>query len=315
MGRGPTRRRLAAHATTVLLGLGLLGPAAQPVRAGPTADPYAAPSPAAAMLAAGGPYAEWAASGRRLLVFDRRGGGRAVEVVGDLAGADRIAVLVPGVSSTLRDFDRGLGGVAHRAPSVQARALYGQLRAADPRVAVVAWLGYDPPDGIGWAAARPDSARDGAVLLAAFARDLAARRPGVAITLVGHSYGALVVGMAAADLPCQVTDLVALGGVGMGADDVSGLGGTARIWAAEAAGDWIRRLPPVRLLGLGHGTRPATPSFGARPLPVDDGAGHDDYLVPGGTTLRALADVVLAARATDAPATNAPVRPAPAVGR
>src|SRR5690606_40719459 len=33
---------------------------------------------------------------RRFLAFDPRGGGRAVEVIGDLRSADRIAVVVPG---------------------------------------------------------------------------------------------------------------------------------------------------------------------------------------------------------------------------
>ena len=76
------------------------------------------------MRAAGEPYATWAATGRQFLAFDPAGDGTAVEVLGDLSTADRIAVLVPGVDTTLRDFDRGLGGVARRAPAVQARALY-----------------------------------------------------------------------------------------------------------------------------------------------------------------------------------------------
>src|SRR5690349_5016188 len=98
----------------------------------------------AAMVGAGEPFASWVRSGRRFLSFDPRGDGQAVEVLGDLAAAERIAVLIPGVDTRLRDFDRGLGGVSRRAPAVQARAVYAALRAAAPgsRVAVVAWLGY-----------------------------------------------------------------------------------------------------------------------------------------------------------------------------
>ncbi|WBB67474.1 alpha/beta hydrolase [Micromonospora sp. WMMD812] len=285
--RAPARATLAA-----LLGVGLVLPARpEPVTAAGFVEAY--PATAAAMRAAGPPYADWAADGRRFLLFDPHGDGRAVEVRGDLATADRIVVLVPGVGSTLRDFDRGLGGVARRAPAVQAGELYRALRAAAPhaRVAVLAWLGYDPPDGV-LAAAGPADARCGAVALRALLRGLAAHRPAASVTLAGHSYGALVVGLAAAGAPAQVTDVVTLGGVGVGVDRAAALGGR-RVWAAEAPDDWIRRVPPVRLPGLGHGRRPADPAFGARTLPVDGVHGHDGYLVPGSATLTALASVVL----------------------
>jgi pimeloyl-ACP methyl ester carboxylesterase len=243
---------------------------------------------------AGLSYAWDAADGRRFLAYDPRGDGRAVEVVGDLDGADRMAVLVPGSDTTLRDFDRGLGGVARRAPAVQARAIAGAARAADPaaRIAVVAWLGYDAPDGLGLEVAREVSARDGARDLAAFLAELAARRPAARITVVGHSYGAVVVGLAARSAPPQVTDVVALGAPGMGVDRAADLRTGVRVWAALAADDWIRRVPQGRLLGLGHGTRPSTAAFGARALPTADAAGHDGYLAAGSPTLAALAAVV-----------------------
>ncbi|GLZ62193.1 hypothetical protein Misp05_57690 [Micromonospora sp. NBRC 107095] len=280
-------------AMAALLGVNLV----LPIPAGPaTAAGFveAYPMMAAAMRAAGPPYADWAADGRRFLLFDARGDGRAVEVLGDLATADRIAVLVPGVGSTLADFDRGLGGVARRAPAVQAGQVYRELRATDPaaRVAVLAWLGYDPPDGV-LSAAGGVSARRGAAGLAPLLRELAGRRPGATITLVGHSYGALVVSLAAADAPSQVTDVVSLGGVGAGVQHADDLPGGRRFWAAEAPTDWIRRVPPLRLPGLGFGRRPGDPAFGARPLPVGGVAGHDGYLAPGSATLVAVAAVVL----------------------
>src|SRR5689334_18052955 len=60
------------------------------------------------MLATGCPYATWAAAGRHFLFFDPAGDGKTAEVFGDLATASRIAILVPGVDTTLADFDRGL---------------------------------------------------------------------------------------------------------------------------------------------------------------------------------------------------------------
>lgn len=250
----------------------------------------ATPSPAAAMLAAGEPYASWARAGRHFLAFDTGGTGIGVEAIGDLATADRIAVLVPGVDTKLRDFDRGHGGVVRRAPGVQARAIYARLRAADPgaRVAVVAWLGYQPPKGMTLDVARDLRARAGAPALVDFVRGLPSR---AAVTLIGHSYGALVVGLAAPELP-RVADVVALGAPGMGADTAAELGG-ARVWAALAADDWIHRVPQIRLLHLGHGRRPSTPGFGATPLPTTGVAGHDGYLCPGSATLDSVATIVL----------------------
>ena len=227
---------------------------------------------------------------RRFLSFDPRGHGRAVEALGDLATAERIAVLIPGVGTRLRDFDRGLGGVARRAPAVQARTLYARLRAADPRtrIAVVAWLGYDPPEGLSLEAARDLRARAGAAELIAFVNSLP---PRAAVTLIGHSYGALVAGLAAPHLP-RVADVVALGAPGMGAATATALGG-ARVWSALAADDWIRRVPQLRLGHLGHGRRPSSAAFGALPLPVEGAAGHDGYLCPGSATLDAVTAIVL----------------------
>jgi hypothetical protein len=271
-------------ATAVLLAALGPVPSAAPAYLPPLPDfPVAYRQSADAMRAAGPPYAGWASSGRRFLSFDATGDGTAAEVIGDLDRADRIAILVPGVNTSLPDFDRGLGGIARRAPSVQARALYWQMRATSSRVAVVAWLGYDTPDGIGWNAIREDAAADGAVALTAFADDLHTQRPQARITLIGHSYGAIVAGLAAPRLP-YVSEVVALGAPGIGAAHAADLGG-ARVWSALAAADWIRRVPQVRAFGLGHGVRPSDPSFGARALPVDGVAGHDFYLEPGSSTL------------------------------
>lgn len=285
------RSRLLSVGTVSALALGLVAaPAAPPL---PVSVDYA--QAAAAMTAAGEPYAGWVAVGRRFLLFDPSGDGFAAEVLGELSTADRVAVLVPGVGTKLADFDRGLGGVARRAPAVQARQLYAELRRQSPsgQVAVVAWLGYDPPDGWGLDVVTETSAAAGAVALTRFVGRLVRERPAAAITLVGHSYGATVLGLAASALPAQVGDLVAIGSPGMGHGHVDDLDTEARVWAAEAPTDWIRRVPGIRVLGLGHGRHPGTVGFGARLLPTDGVRGHDGYLEPGSATLTALAEVVL----------------------
>ena len=280
---------LALALTALLLPVPATRPAPPAVPLPAFAEAYR--ETAVRMLATGCPYAAWAAQGRRFLQFDPAGDGRAVEVLGDLSRARRVAILVPGVDTVLADFDRGLGGVPRRAPGVQARALYEQVSKRSPDTAVIAWLGYDPPEGIGAAAATHGRARAGADALTAFVRDLLRHRPGAAVTLIGHSYGAIVVGLAAPHLP-EAGDLIALGAPGMAAGRAAELGG-ARVWSALAPADWIRRLPQVRVLGLGLGRRPSSPAFGAIPLPTDGVAGHDHYLQPGSATLRAVADVVL----------------------
>jgi pimeloyl-ACP methyl ester carboxylesterase len=226
--------------------------------------------------------------GRQILALDRRGDGRIVEVLGDLAAAERVVILIPGVDNTLTDFDTGLGGVERRAPSWQARQLYRQV---GERVAVIAWLGYDPPEGVRRAALREDRAATGALALRRFVAGLVAQRPDRDIVVVGHSYGSIVAGWAAAHLPAQVTDIVAIGSPGMGVPDRAALGGTARVWAGSAPDDWTRRLPSIRVFGLGHGRLPVDPSFGALPLPAGDVTGHDGYFRTGTSTLDAIAQL------------------------
>lgn len=242
---------------------------------------------AQAMRAAGPPYEGRAG---RFLLFDPRGAGKVAQVFGDLTTADRIAVLVPGSGARGANFWRGVGGVPRRSPAAQASALY-DAAGAGRRFAVIAWLGYETPRGLDADEAREDLARTGAVALDRLVAGLVALRPHATIALLGHSYGSVVLGLAAPRLPRQVTDLAVVGSPGMGVHDVTRLRTTARVWAAQSRRDWIRWVPGVRVLGLGHGTRPADRAFGARALPAADVAGHDDYLAPGTDSLAALARV------------------------
>jgi pimeloyl-ACP methyl ester carboxylesterase len=248
-----------------------------------------------AMQAAGAPYAQWAGQGRQFLSFDQRGNGRIVEVFGNLGTADRIAVLVPGVSTRADNFSTGLGDVRDRAPAVQARALYDATRVAAPgqHVAVIAWLGYDAPQGVGRSAAREELARAGATALDQFADDLAIMRPSARVTVIGHSYGSVVAGLAAADLPAQVTDLVVVGSPGMGVSRVADLHTSAHVWAGQAAQDWIDWVPTGRVWGAGHGTTPTTPGFGSRVFGTGGVIDHDHYLAPGTQSLDNIVGIVL----------------------
>lgn len=242
--------------------------------------------------------AQAGAPGHHLLAYDRRGDGRIAEVFGDLERADRIAVVVPGVGNRLSNFYTGLDGVRLRAPAEQARQLYGEARRRDPdaRVAVVSWLGYDAPDGLGRDAIRQELAGQGAAALARFVDGLSAYRPRATVTVIGHSYGSVVAGLAAHGFSWQVRDLVAVGSPGMGVQSAKELHTTARVWAGAARADWIRHVPGVRLLGAGHGSLPTDPSFGARSLPVTGVADHDGYFRSGASSLTGIALITLGRR-------------------
>jgi hypothetical protein len=246
----------------------------------------------AAMRAAGSPFQDHADDGQYLL-FDPRGNGRVAEVFGDLATADRIAVLVPGASNRASNFWTGVGHRSYRAPATQAANLYHAASGLVPggRLAVIAWLGYDAPQGLDPAQAREDLARTGAAELLRLVAGLTTIRPQATITLLGHSYGSTVLGLAAARLPHQVTDLAVFGSPGMGVRTATDLHTRARVWAGQSAHDPIRWVPGIRLFGLGHGTKPADPTFGARPFPTRDVPDHDHYLAPTTDSLTALAHI------------------------
>jgi alpha/beta hydrolase family protein len=216
-----------------------------------------------------------------VLGCDPAGRGLAVVVLGDLATAAHVAVLVPGSDVDLARLHDP--GDPLRRPFGWAQSL---ARAGGPGLAVVVWVGYVTPDGLGVDAASGRLARAGAAALVRFVGDLP---PGAHVTVVGHSYGAVVTALAARDLAAE--DLVLLASPGARAGSVGELGGGARVWAGTAEDDWIGRVPNARIGDLGHGADPADPDFGARPLPVDGVAGHDGYLAPGTASLEAVADV------------------------
>jgi hypothetical protein len=223
------------------------------------------------------------------LLFDPRGRGRVAQVFGDLTTARRIAVLVPGMRNRLQNFWRGVGGQAYRSPAVSAADLQ-RAAVGDGGFAVIAWLGYDTPQGVD-EAARANLAEAGADALVTFVDGLVAVRPEATIALLGHSYGSTVVGYAASRLDPRVTDIAVFGSPGMGVDDVTGLGTGARVWAGQSDDDWIGWVPSGRVSGLGHGTRPVDPGFGARLFATEDVHDHDHYLSPGTDSLAALARI------------------------
>ena len=224
--------------------------------------------------------------GEHFIDFNPRGQGLAVEVIGNLAQATRVAVIVPGSDTTLATFDsRGTAS-----PGGAAAALAKQARELDPgaHLAVIAWLGYATPATLSPGVLTSGDAGQGAAALRTFVDDLA--RSGRQVALICHSYGSGVCGLAASNLP--VTDIAVVGSPGMDAASAVALHTTARVWAGRGTSDWIRYAPHVQFLGLGFGPDPMNPAFGARIFDAGDG-GHSGYFRPGSVSLRNLAYIAL----------------------
>jgi hypothetical protein len=229
--------------------------------------------------------------GRRFLSFDPRGTGRAVEVVGDLAHAKRVAILVPGADTTLSTFDER-GQRPYSTPGGGARALVAQADRLDPdsHLAVIAWLGYSPPKVTSAGVITDLRADAGATRLRRLVDGLHALNPSVGTTLLCHSYGSVVCGEAIRGLP--VDNVAAFGSPGMAASSAAALDTRANVWAARGSRDWMQFVPHVRVLGLGFGTDPVSPGFGAHVFAAGP-AEHSDYLRPGSVSLRNLALIAL----------------------
>ncbi|MFD2353174.1 alpha/beta hydrolase [Nonomuraea ferruginea] len=170
-----------------------------------------------------------------LLAPPAQSSGRLVRVYGDVATADRVAVIVPGADITAETFDTG----SHR-PGGSARALLAEAADQSPgtRLAVVAWLGYDSPPTWSLKVMTDSSAGEGAQALRGMVTDLR-RRTAAPIALLCHSYGSVVCAEAAASgLPIADLALVASPGVESPAATFS----PARVWARPGLG----RLDEVR---------------------------------------------------------------------
>ncbi|MDR1824921.1 MAG: alpha/beta hydrolase family protein [Bifidobacteriaceae bacterium] len=213
---------------------------------------------------------------------------------GDLATAEAIAVLVPGVSHTAAEFDRPDGSPDPTGSLVSlpdaARMLQAVAAADGAAVVTVAWLGYEPPGSVA-TALRAGPLEQGAANLAAFQEFLRSVRPEARITWVCHSYGSLV---CAAAREARPDAIVLLGSPGVeldGAAAFTDLG--VELFAAGGDDDPIGFTQAMRPLGIGFGPDPADIDFGAQIIACSPGTRHSDYLLPGTASLEGVAAAVL----------------------
>lgn len=239
---------------------------------------------------------------RHLLSLDLSGReAMATVAVGDVDKADHVAVFVPGAGSTVQG---SVGGYDTQIAALrdEAQRQVGDTPGRGGSVAAVTWLNYQAPQW-GWGLAFTErspvsdlAAQIAAPRLSGFLEGLAASRgDDPDVTVVGHSYGALVAGLAltrGADADAAVF----LGAPGIGTDDVRELGlpdGAA--YLIEARRDAFADVgtfsgDPSFLDGLTH--LPSGADTAATGEPLIGITGHSSYLQPGTTSSYQVASVV-----------------------
>ncbi|MEV1288453.1 alpha/beta hydrolase [Micromonospora sp. NPDC049679] len=247
-----------------------------------------------------------------LLRLGSGGDGRAIVALGNPDQAENVLTYVPGMTADLASVDGELG----RASRMAARC--AELGPAE-RTATVLWLDYDAPDFVD-EAMHASHAHDAGPALHRFHEGLRASHDGPPAhqTVLGHSYGSLVVGATARDHGLAADSLVFVGSPGVGVDRAADLRmPPGQVWSSTAGNDVIQyaTAPPAAVLKqaalavtapligpllaiaapdeeLWFGRNPVDPDFGAR---VFDGAprGHTGYWDAGNPALDGMARVAL----------------------
>ncbi|SHO95852.1 ADP-ribosyltransferse [Mycobacteroides abscessus subsp. bolletii] len=209
---------------------------------------------------------------RFLLGFERDG--RSITSVGNPDLATHTGVLVPGTGTNATKLvpagnHPGYMEVAERFKD----SADFQLGRQD--TAVVDWQNYRAPKWVFPGAAMDSFAEAGAPRLRDFLErlDHTNQMPDAHRTVIGHSYGAVVVGEAAKGTGLNAHSLVTLGGAGMHARTVEELvlqgiplePGAAPVWALIHPHDPIRLLEVSDRTPFGHGRMTHEPDFGAHP--------------------------------------------------
>lgn len=202
------------------------------------------------------------AAHRQVLSYDDQWPGRLVEVRGQLGVCTRhLVIVVPGTGTTVTGFHM---------PSQFAADLVAAD--AEGRIAAVTWMGCEFPRALGNQATLARYARAGAQPLCdtvdGLLRWLLAQGQAVDVTVIGHSYGGVIVG-AAERRGLAVDKVIHLASAGAGpgvrtvadyaATDTLGRPRAVRRWVMTAPGDpirWARRLLP-RLPPIDLGVDPA----------------------------------------------------------
>lgn len=207
---------------------------------------------------------------RQFLLFDPADDGRVAEVFGDLSTAKHVAIVVPGITNRLDNYNH----IANDAKwLIRDRTTDADL----PQSAVITWLGYDTPEF--GDSVLPAKAEAGAPALHAFRVGLEAAK-GAKFALFAHSYGTLL-SSKALQQGAPFDSVVFMGSPGLGPNVTSAadlkLAPGTQVFAMRAPADWVSYT-------AAHGNDPAEMP-GIRRLATGSSTGHSEYYKPRNTGL------------------------------
>ena len=232
---------------------------------------------------------------RVLVSLDPTGEGRAVIAVGDLATADYVSYLVPGMFFGV---DAQIVAWSDTAAEL-AEEQQDWLRRLDPdsdaTVATIAWIGYETPTLVN--VASMELAREGRDVLTDSLTGMRIARGDDQpyVSILAHSYGSTAALLALEENDVSVDALAMVGSPGSPARTVEELHVTGgNVWVGGAEWD------PIPASGA-FGSQPMSVEYGAHHFGVDGGfdpltqeqlsgaLAHNDYFVAGGESFRNLA--------------------------
>lgn len=239
-----------------------------------------------------------------LLGFDpeSRGDGKVIIANGNPDTADHTAVYVPGTYSDLPTIG-GEDGDETNGDLGRSERLWAQSNRLAPSqsISTITWFDYNAPDNITPQATRGSYAEEGGPVLHQFMDGLETAQGGADkshTTVIGHSYGSTVVGVATQsgswkDGP-MTDDILVAGSPGMQVDHAADLGVRPNhVWAMGApySDDSVVR-QGGRFMGLGDNwTIPTDESFGGN-IMKNDSADHGGFWDEDSQSLRNQAAVV-----------------------
>lgn len=214
--------------------------------------------------------------GRTYLQVDARGDGRVVEVLGDLSKAKHVAIVVPGMSNDIDNYERTRQDAVNLLAAMRASS-------SGEEVAVIVWLGYDTPDNYVEAAGSA-LAKNGAAQLCDFVAQVRQQVPGPDLSVVAHSYGSRLTGEALKG-GLAVDRAVVVGSPGMGVGNFAEFGWKGELWVGRSPSDHVSFAP-------GHGPDPTQPGFDAKHFGTGGSEGHSEYFTPGTDSVENIGRIV-----------------------
>ncbi|MET7298096.1 alpha/beta hydrolase [Embleya sp. NPDC005575] len=215
-----------------------------------------------------------------LMGFSAKDDGRAIVAIGNPDMAAHTAVYVPGTGA-------GLARIGSDVNRMRSLWLAARQESRGGGISTITWVGYDAPDTLVHAISTAD-ADEAAPSFARFLRGVGVAQ-GISsnehVTVIGHSYGSVVVGQAAHySGGLFARDIVVAGSPGMHVTRAKDLGISPRhVWVGAADGDLVTDVgagahaPMSENDGVRRRVTPDAREFGANRFTSDGSRGHSEY--------------------------------------